>query len=261
VDPTNPQSWNRYVYALNNPLSNKDPLGLECVWDDGSYDSADDPDSGSPGTCAGLGGSWVDHSYFQQNGMADWNGSANSDLADLANHIQNPDTTVFGTPCPAEATTRQRVTQGIQGVLNIAIGEAKTYGYGTLGLAGIAGIPPSGGLSLLATGVAAYGVVTSQGQVTSGLGQLVTAFGGNPTAGRGIQQVGDIVQGPLLGVPTLGATNNATTAQRAANIESYVTAGTGFVNSTSVTNFIQGAVDWGLSTIGVTGNFSDSGCD
>jgi RHS repeat-associated protein len=28
VDPTNPQSWNRYAYVLNNPLALVDPLGL-----------------------------------------------------------------------------------------------------------------------------------------------------------------------------------------------------------------------------------------
>ena len=28
VDPTNPQSWNRYAYVLNNPLGYVDPLGL-----------------------------------------------------------------------------------------------------------------------------------------------------------------------------------------------------------------------------------------
>ncbi len=30
VDPTTPQSWNRYAYVLNNPLTMVDPLGEEC---------------------------------------------------------------------------------------------------------------------------------------------------------------------------------------------------------------------------------------
>jgi hypothetical protein len=29
VDPTNPQTWNRYAYVGNNPLRNVDPLGLK----------------------------------------------------------------------------------------------------------------------------------------------------------------------------------------------------------------------------------------
>jgi len=34
VDPSNPQSWNRYAYVLNNPLALIDPLGLEgCDYD------------------------------------------------------------------------------------------------------------------------------------------------------------------------------------------------------------------------------------
>jgi RHS repeat-associated protein len=35
VDITNPQSWNRYAYALNNPLGNVEPTGLDCVTVDG----------------------------------------------------------------------------------------------------------------------------------------------------------------------------------------------------------------------------------
>ena len=28
VDPSNPQTWNRYAYVMNNPLAMVDPLGL-----------------------------------------------------------------------------------------------------------------------------------------------------------------------------------------------------------------------------------------
>jgi len=34
VDPSNPQSWNRYAYVLNNPLAFLDHLGLDCVYFD-----------------------------------------------------------------------------------------------------------------------------------------------------------------------------------------------------------------------------------
>ena len=34
VDPTHPQSWNRYVYVTGNPLGRIDPYGLgDCTWD------------------------------------------------------------------------------------------------------------------------------------------------------------------------------------------------------------------------------------
>jgi RHS repeat-associated protein len=47
VDPTNPQTWNRYAYVLNNPTAMVDPLGLD---DDDCYDEEGDP--------CGEGGDW-----------------------------------------------------------------------------------------------------------------------------------------------------------------------------------------------------------
>jgi RHS repeat-associated protein len=44
VDPTNPQSWNRYAYVLNNPLMYIDPLGMNvCAPNNNSGPSSNNP--------------------------------------------------------------------------------------------------------------------------------------------------------------------------------------------------------------------------
>jgi len=62
VDPTNPQSWNRYAYVNNSPLRYTDPLGLflhDCAWD-GTCMAASFGQGGGPGCGGGAGGIFVD---------------------------------------------------------------------------------------------------------------------------------------------------------------------------------------------------------
>jgi len=98
VEPANPQSWNRYAYALNNPLALTDPLGLFCVWDNGSFDANDDPLTGNQQDCENkYGGTWFNgdpSNWIDQNGNPvfgsnDWSADTNELAAALAYGI-NP---------------------------------------------------------------------------------------------------------------------------------------------------------------------------
>jgi len=242
VDPSNPQSWNRYAYVLNAPTFLVDPLGLYFYC--GLYCDVGPRDGPGGG---GAGGHHA--SPLQDVGTGGGGGGGG----------QGPCFSGIGPPAPGQtrcevakkpcsASIGQRVVAGVQGVLNIGLGEAKTaVAFGVAGITIIAA-PETEGTSLFVGAAAGYAVVSSHGQVLSGLGQLYIAAGGSLAAGQGLQQAGDIMGGPITGIPTLVLADSAASAQKVAGYEGLLTAGASFLENETLAQAVTSAIDMTLSS-------------
>jgi hypothetical protein len=182
TNPSNPQSWNMYSYVLNNPLSATDPDGRECVWDDGSFDSANDASTGSTGGCQSAGGTYYEPSTFTAGNGQDWSSSPNAELAGQVAAGQALAASLPQGPDPNSATGGNTSTNGSTTTINL---------FG-----------PNWESTQVGTGTHPFrdnnpGDITA-GPFTLGNGQLGTdgRFAVFPSAGKGSQALDTLLNGP-----------------------------------------------------------------
>lgn len=118
-DVSDPQSWNLYAYVENNPLVGVDPDGRECAWEDGSFDSKDDPQTGSYSGCSAAGGIYYDPSTFTLGNGQDWSSSPNATIAGQVADAEALQASLPQGPDPSSATGGNSSSSGMTTTINL----------------------------------------------------------------------------------------------------------------------------------------------
>ena len=204
VSLTNPQTWNRYAYVLNNPLALVDSLGLDCVYlnEDGSAVEEVDQSSNS-GECATNGGYWVDGGLTgylidsEQGTVQLWGATQGCGYGTDCGGLDNQEVTYAQYGSFADSPANHGVTFQLGLALNWNLGPlAGSWFFGMAvdshgHIAGYAG----GGGGTGTGGAASVGV-----QLAGSNGNSVCALGGpfanvSGTAGYELAGTGDYFQG------------------------------------------------------------------
>ncbi len=244
----NPQSLDRYTYALNNPVSNIDPLGLKTCPKSTSQASGD----GCPYDLTSdviHSDTWAPaYDYASLNHLlvsGELNGFVGAVSGSTAAGGGGDE--VPGQPPSANngCSTFNRVVQGMLGAANVVDAGVRAYALPEL-VGALAEAPPAAGVA----GV--YGITSIFGQAISGGAQLLGAIAGSNGGTLGeIHQTGDILGGPVAGLGTLMLGGSMETAQRNATIEGVWNGGVGLVDK--ATPLFQRGAEAVLSLAGVSG--------
>ncbi|MEO6910036.1 MAG: RHS repeat-associated core domain-containing protein [Edaphobacter sp.] len=256
-DLSNPQSFNRYAYVGNSPLSSVDPLGLTPC----GYGGCTTPPCGSV-LCTSITVTadpfppidGLDPIYgFGYSGPTGYSGGRSGGGGrgggnGNGQHVVKGNGNNRATAPNSGCSTTARVVQGALGIANLADAGVRALGLPTV-VGALSGAPP------VAAVAGVYGVTSIFGQGLSGSAQLIGAIRGSNSGAVGqAQQVGNILAGPASGFGTIIAGGSTAAAERNANIESLYFGGVGLVNKAAP--LVLRLTEAALGTAGV----SNVGC-
>jgi RHS repeat-associated protein len=191
VSPGDPQSWNRYAYARNNPTNYIDPYGLDWCQDAEGNLIPEDQGGTDNISCAGAGGQWVEWANDVINVVSSVDGNTDPSGVDFGSQIPSFGGFSLGAGGVGGGAANNGLTISAaphlpwykNTCITSALGDAALH----IGIDAIGLIPEAGGLArMIGHGAGYVGVVADQ----TGAG-VIKAFGGSTGAVQGLAGLGD----------------------------------------------------------------------